>query len=188
MNFKKHSLFILTTLILFFPIGLIFLLRSDHPTKRKWMLGSVGLFLFLSLLTIAFLLPTSKSYIDDFEIYASRKTLTVGQSGGIFIFDDDRYPSNFTVSCDSDILSLNHNVYTAQHVGSARLLISSAGITKSIYIHVVEGDSTLETVYTSPSGKRYHNNKSHAGKNAIEMTEEDAIQSRKTPCQTCFKK
>ncbi len=188
MNFKNHSLFIFTALILFFPIGLVFLLISDQPTKRKWILGAIGFLLFLSILSLSFLFPTNKNNIDDFDIYVSRDTLTVGQSGGIFISDDEKYLTDFTVSSDSDILSLNHNIYTAQRVGSARLFVSTEGIIKSIYINVVEGESTLETVYASPSGKRYHKNESHAGKNAIKMTEEDALQSQKTPCLTCYKK
>ncbi len=188
MNFKNHPLFIITALILFFPIGLIFLIISDQPAKRKWLLGTTGFLLFLSILFLSFLFPPNKITIDNFDIYASRETLTVGQSGGIFISNEEKYLTDFTVSSDSDILSLNHNIYTAQRVGSACLFVSTEGITKSIYIDVIEGESTLETVYASPSGKRYHKIESHAGKNAIEMTEEDALQSQKTPCLTCYKK
>ncbi len=188
MNLKNHPLFILTALILFFPVGIIFLLISDQPTKRKWLFGTIGFSHFLSVLFLSFLFPPSETTIDNFDIYASRETLTVGQSGGIFISNNEKYLTDFTVSSDSDILSLNNNVYTAQRVGSARLLISTDGITKSIYIDVVDGESTLETVYASPSGKRFHKILSHAGKNAIEMTEEDALQSQKTPCLTCYKK
>ena len=188
MNFKNHSLFIITALILFFPIGLIFLVRSDQPTKRKWIFASAGLILFLSILSLSFLFPAKETAIDDFEAFATRDQLTVGQSGGIFLTDGTKYITEFTVSADSDVLSLNNNVYTAQQVGTAQLVISSNGIEKRIKIDVIEGDSTLETVYASPSGKRYHKNKSHAGKNAIEMTEEDALQSQKTPCLICYKK
>ena len=114
--------------------------------------------------------------------------MTVGQSGGIFLTNGTKYITEYTVTADSDALSLNNNVYTAQRVGTTQLVISSNGIEKQIQIDVVEGDSTLETVYASPSGKRYHKSKSHAGKNAIEMIEEDALQSQKTPCLTCYKK
>ncbi len=188
MNFKNHPLFIITALILFFPIGLIFLIRSDQPAKRKWILASAGSILFLSILSLSFLFPAKETTIDDFDVYATREQLTVGESGGIFLTDGTKYITEYTVSADSDVLSLNNNVYTAQQVGSAQLVVSSNGIEKQIQVDVVEGDSTLETVYFSPSGKRYHKNKSHAGKNSIEMIEEDALQSQKTPCSICYKK
>ena len=188
MNFKNHSLFILTALILFFPVGVVFLIISDQPPKRKWILGTVGLLLFLSILSLSLLYPAVKNKPDDFMIYASRDTLTVGQSGGIFLYYNAKYLTDYTITCDSDLLSLNNNVYTAQDVGSAHLIVSANGITKSICINVIEGESTLETVYASPSGSRYHKTASHAGKGAVKITEEDALQSQKTPCLTCYKK
>ncbi len=188
MNFKNHSLFILTTLIVFFPIGVVILIISDQPTKRKWILGAVGLLLFLSILSLSFLFPANKNKLDDFDIFVSRETLTIGQSGGLFLTNKAKYLTEYTITCDSDILSLNNNVYTAKRVGSARLIATANGITKSVCISVIEGESTLETVYASPSGSRYHKTASHAGKNAVEMTEEDALQSQKTPCLTCYKK
>lgn len=188
MNYKNHPLFIFAALILFFPVGLIFLLKSDQPKKQKMILASVGLILFSSILSLSFLFPAKENKIDDFDVYVTKDQLTIGQSGGIFLIDGAKYLTEYTVSTDSDVLSVNNNVYTAHQVGSAQLVIARNGIEKRVKIDVVDGDSTLETVYFSPSAKRYHKTKSHAGKNAIEMTEEDALQSQKTPCLTCYKK
>ena len=187
MNIKNHPLFISIALILFFPIGLIFLLLSDQSPKRKWLMGSIGLILFASILSLSFLFPPNGANIDDFDIIVTRDTLTVGQSGGLLISNDERYITDYTITSESDILLVNDNIYTAQRVGTSCLTISSNGIRKSVEIHVIEGESTLETVYASTSGKRYHKVKSHAGKNAIDLTEEDALQSNKTPCSICYK-
>lgn len=41
------------------------------------------------------------------------------------------------------------------------------------------------TVYRTPSGKRYHLNASCGGKNAYEVTYEDAVEAGLTPCKKC---
>lgn len=40
-------------------------------------------------------------------------------------------------------------------------------------------------VYTTPTGKKYHYNKSCAGKNAIQSTKEKAVNIGLTPCKKC---
>ena len=187
MNFIKHPLFIMSALSLVFPIGLILLLISDQPSKQKWIMGLCGLLIFLLLISIAFLYPSKSAQIHSFDLVVTKNELTVGQSGGLAVIAGTRYLTEYTVSANSDVLAINNNVYTAQRIGSALLTVSHNGIKKSIQINVIEGNSSIETVYFSPTGKRYHKNAEHAGKNAIEMTEEDALQAQKSPCKVCYK-
>ncbi len=47
------------------------------------------------------------------------------------------------------------------------------------------GDSVGDTVYRTPSGKRYHLNPTCGGKNSYEVTYEDAVEAGLTPCKKC---
>lgn len=187
MKFKDHTLFLITALILFFPIGIVFIILSTQSAKRKWLLSILGLLASILLFSAAFLPYIKQDHTTDIEIIATRQELSVGQSGGFSVITSNAIATEFEVYAQNEILTVHDNVYTAIKPGKCELKIICGNSAKSIEISVTEGNRTDETVYASPSANRYHSRQTHAGKRAFEMTEEDALQSGKTPCMVCYK-
>ena len=52
---------------------------------------------------------------------------------------------------------------------------------------IQETEPTSQTVYITPSGKRWHLSESCAGKNAMATTLEKAEEKSLTPCKKCVK-
>lgn len=187
MKFKDHALFLISALILCFPIGLILVILSNQTVKRKWLLCIIGL-LASTLLLLTALFPISqKKAAENLEIIATRNELSIGQSGGFSVASNDAIETEFKVHPQNDCLTVHDNIYTAVKPGKCELKITCGEKTKSIEILVTEEDRTDETVFSSPTASRYHSKQTHAGKNNLKMTEEDALQSGKTPCMICYK-
>lgn len=188
MKFKNHPLFLITILSLFFPLGIIFLILSELPGKRKVLFAAIGLTIFVLLVSLAFLNKPNAITFDDFQVYATRNELSLGQSGGLLIAaEDDTILTNYSIQTTKE-LKLSGTVYTAQKCGNAKITITANNKEKEVEILINDTAPVNETVFLSPTGKRYHKTKSHAGKNSIPMLEEEAIQSAKTPCLICYKK
>lgn len=184
---KDEPIFVLAALCVFFPIGLVLLFRSELNTRFKWLLGSIGCVVFAGLLTLAVLNRPSPVNLEEIQVSVTRETLSVGQSGGFIVGSGNEYCTEFTVEAENDILSVSDNLYTAVKPGTCTLQICFEDQVRTVTICVQEGPGTDQIVLASPSAERYHQiNAKHAGKHAVEMTEEEALQSGKTPCKTCF--
>ncbi len=186
MKLKNNTLFVICALSLCFPIGLLFLIRSDKYRWQKYTLGLVGAILFFALLLTAFIRFNPPPMSNTFDLIVTRKTLSIGQSGGLCIANDVTYYTDFNVSTDNDCLTVKNNIYTAVEEGVCTLSVFFNDQIRTISITITGEDKTDEFVYASPTGERYHSNAKHAGKTAIKMTEEDALQSQKTPCKICW--
>ncbi len=187
MKFKDHTLFLISALFLFFPIGIILVILSNQSVKRKWVLSTIGFAVSILLFSTAFLPYIKQDHRSDIAIIATRQELSVGQSGGLSVTVNNAIATDFEVYAQNEILTVHDNVYTAVKPGKCELKIICENTSKSIEISVAEGNRTDETVYASPSANRYHSQKTHAGKRAFKITEEDALQSGKTPCMVCYK-
>lgn len=184
---KNEPIFLLAALIVFFPAGLFFLLRSELPAKRKCLLGSTGAIFFILLLIPAAAIRSDPVKAEDFQLHVTREELSVGQSGGFYITDGSVYCNAFSAAVDNDVLYLQDNLYTASRPGQCTLTVFFGEEERKIRITVNDEPKTGNTVLASPSGTRYHRAAAaHAGSKAVEMTEEEALQSGKTPCKICY--
>ena len=187
MKLRHNILFISVILCLFWPLGLIILIQSNKAIWKKWLMALGGLLIFCGLLFPAFIRTDPFPNENAFDLTVTRKSLTVGQSGGLSVTTDHFYYTDYTAECNNDILKINNNVYTAVNVGSCEIRVSFGNQTRTVQITVTEGKETDQTVYASPTGKRYHSSQSHAGANGLPFSEEEALQSGKTPCKVCWK-
>ncbi len=190
MNKKiiDDPVFLLASLCLFFPIGLMFLIRSDLYKSKKWLIGAIGLFVFTAFLSLALLNRPRPVDPSQFQLIVTRETLSVGQSGGIIIANDDQYVTDYTINPSNDVIKVQDSAYTANKPGKCTLNVTFLGIEQSIEITVNDNTQTDSVVLASPKGERYHlPTAKHAGKKAVEMTEEEALLSGKTPCKSCYK-
>lgn len=187
MKRREEPVFMMAALCLFFPVGLFLLMRSERPRKTKWIMSACGFMVFAGLLSVAFTGLQKRPANTDFQLIVTRPVLSIGQSGGLAVTTGDFYYTDFSVTAENDILSVHHNVYTAQQTGYCILRVVFADECRTIGILVDDGPATDQRVFASPSGQRYHKSASHAGKNAVEITEEEALQSGKTPCKICYK-
>ncbi len=188
MKLREHPLFIYCSVILFYPVGLLILLKSTVSKGKKIVLALLGGILFVSFLLLPQIMGLhNQNNLNDFDVVATRKVLTVGQSAGFAIYNDEDYYASFQAECDNEeVLQMNGNLYTAKSVGSATITVTFADQERRILVTVIDGADTSEIVFITPSGTRYHQNKKHAGENAISVTEEDALMSSKTPCKICY--
>ncbi len=187
MKLQNRFSFLIPMLCLFWPIGLIYTLKSDKSALQKWLLSVLSLIVFLTLLLQATVLRSTVRSSDDFDVVATRTELSVGQSGGLSVVAGRHYFTDYTISCSNDVLAINHNIYTATKSGECALTISFDDQVRLLNITVNNQNHTDETVYASPIGKRYHKTQSHAGSNGLPFTEEEALMSGKTPCKICWK-
>ncbi len=188
LKLKDEPLFLIAALCFFFPIGVIFLINSERSAKFKWIAGIGSCLVFLGMLSLALLTRPQAVDPAHFHVSVTRETLSVGQSGGFVITDGDRYCTAYTVATENSLLNVEDNLYTAVRPGICTLTISFGEEVRTVKIKIIEGQGTDSIVLSSPSSERYHlNTAKHAGKKAVEMTEEDALQSGKTPCKNCFR-
>ena len=187
MKSHDHPLFLITALCLFFPIGLILLIISDHPIKRKFLMATCGGITFLALLATALIALPKTEEPGKLSIVVTRNQLTVGQSGGFAVQIGDKIVTDYSASASNGNLLIKDNVYTALKEGVTTICIQAQDQKKTYDITIVPGEATNSIVYLSPTGKRYHKTLTHAGQNAVTMTEEEALLSGKTPCKICYK-
>lgn len=188
LKLKDEPIFLIAALCVFFPIGLIFLICSERSSKFKWFAGFGGCLIFCCLLSFAFLGQPKEVDPSTFQVSITRETLSVGQSGGLLITNGDQYCTSYDIIAENDVLAVKNNLYTAQKPGKCTLTVSFGEETRTIEILVNDEPGTDSTVLASPTGERYHLiTAAHAGKKAVKMTEEDALQSGKSPCKNCFK-
>ncbi len=187
MKTTQHPLFLMAALCLFFPIGLNLLLLSDQPAKRKFFMSISGGFVFLALLATAFIGIPKAIAPGKLDLVVTNTQLTVGQSGGFSLYSSNRIVTDFTVITDNNKLQINDNVYTGLEIGSTEVSVQAEGFEESFTVMIVDGTATDSIVYLSPTGERYHSSQKHAGNNGVEMTEEEALRSGKTPCLICHK-
>ena len=117
----------------------------------------------------------------------TREVLTVGQSGGLCVTDGNGYCDRFTVTADPAILEIEGGVYTALAPGVCEISVSGGNdLQDTVTVIVEDGEAHLSTVFISVSGKRYHKSASHAGNKSFPVSEEDALSSGKTPCNSCY--
>ena len=187
MKTYEHPIFLITSLCLFFPIGLVLLILSDHPAKKKLLMAITGGLIFAALLTTVCIGMPKTVEITELELAITKDQLTIGQSGGFSVHSSGSLITDFKATASNDSIRINENVYTAIKEGSATIHITAGDIETSFIVTVVEGTATDSIVYLSPTGSRYHDTLTHAGKNTIKMTEEEALRSGKTPCKICYK-
>lgn len=189
MKLLENPIFIIISLCLCFPIGIIFLLLSNQTRGRKLLFAIIGTVVFTLLLSLA-LLPCvlRNSKTPSFRVNLTKTELHIGESGGFSITDGNILLADFDAKTDENILKISNNTYTALKSGEATLTIIYNGKNEEFKIKVTDTEDRSDIVFLSPKAKRYHSHKSHAGKNAVEMTEEEAILSGKTPCKICYKK
>lgn len=188
IKFKDEPVFVVAALCICFPIGIILLIKSAFSAKCKWFMGTISAIVFTALLSLGLVGHITPSDPANFQLTATRTTLSVGQSGGFIITNGNEYYTDYTVSPENDVLELNHNLYTAVKPGHCTLTATFENETRTIEITVDDAPATDSIVLTSPNGERYHlQTANHAGKRAVEMTEEEALRSGKTPCKNCYK-
>ena len=188
IKLKDEPIFIMAALCIFFPVGIVLLCFAKYPAKQKWVMSISGLLIFSGLLSLALLSPIKPVDPHSFQVTVTRETMSVGQSGGFLITNGDEYYTDFTAKASNRCLDVQNNLYTATAPGSCTLEISFASATRTVALEVPNEPATDSIVLASPSGTRYHlPSAAHAGKHAIEMTEEEALQSQKTPCKNCYK-
>ena len=109
---------------------------------------------------------------DDFEFFVSDTSI-------ISVYD-------VKITNEDEKTMVEFSVY-ANSAGSATLQLKAIdGLTESSEMSFeVEEKDTSPTVYTTPSGEKYHYSKSCAGKNAIEKTLNTAIAQGYDPCKKC---
>ena len=188
MKFKNEPIFMATISCLFFPIGIGLLFKSELSKRVKLIIGFSGTVINLLLLSFAFTFTPTQINSNKFNAVATRTELSVGQSGGLAVTDGKNYINAFTVTTDSNILKLHDSTYTAAKEGTAILTVQYADQQQKIQITVNDQRPTDSTVYSSATAERYHKKQSHSGKKAVAMTEEEALQSGKTPCKICYQK
>lgn len=68
--------------------------------------------------------------------------------------------------------------------------VSSESVSHVFSSHSVtaSGTEVTDVIYASPNGKRYHYKASCCGKNAVEITRDDAARRGLTPCKVCAKR
>lgn len=188
IKFKDEPIFVTAALCICFPVGVILLIKSTISAKCKWIMGVIGGIFFAGLLSLGLIGRTPPSDPSSFQLTATRTTLSVGQSGGFIITNKNEYYIDYTVSPENDVLMVNKNLYTAVKPGLCTLSVTFENEIRTIKITVDNGPATDSIVLASPSGERYHlQTANHAGKRAVEMTEEEALRSGKTPCKNCYK-
>ncbi len=188
MKLKDDPVFLLVSLCLFFPIGLIILICSNISRLKKWLIGMIGLFVFTAFLSLALLNQPRPIDASQFQLIVTRETLSVGQSGGLIIANDHQYITDYKIVPSNDTIKLQGSIYTAIKPGKCTITATFSGIKKNVEITVNDNTKTDCIVLASPSGERYHvTTAKHAGKKVVEMTEEEALLSGKTPCKTCYK-
>ncbi len=188
MKLKNEPIFLIASLCIFFPIGIILLVRSEFSRLQKWLMSVCGFIVFSALLSIALINPPTKRNPIDFHLTTTRNTLSIGQSGGLAVTSGDDYLTNYDVKTDSDILKVHDSVFTAIKAGQCTITVTYGSVTQSVAITVTDEKRTDAIVYASPSATRYHRTENHAGKHGVSMTEEEAIRSEKTPCKVCYGK
>ncbi|MBQ7935616.1 MAG: hypothetical protein IJ333_04640 [Clostridia bacterium] len=186
MKLKNDPIFLLALLCLCWPIGLLLLIKSYHTVPHKWWMGICGAFIFIVLLTPAVINFAKTPHPEDFDLTITRTTLSVGQSAGLAVTADDHYYNDFSVNVNNDVLSVHGNTFTAVKPGKCLLSVQFEQETRTAEITVNEEKRTDETVYASPTGQRYHSSPNHAGSTVVILTEEEALQSGKTPCKICW--
>ncbi len=189
MQLRENRLFIACSLVLFYPVGLFLLLRSPLNKKIKWIAAIAGAILFIGMLSLSLLGRQQDTFnTDQFELLATRYNLSIGQSGGLALYNNENYYCDFKVESDNtDILEVRGNLYTAKAPGKCTLTVTFLDEVRKMQITVYEKPDTSATVYITPHGERYHINQKHAGETALAVTEEDALMSSKTPCKLCYK-
>ncbi len=150
-------------------------------------MGCCGFLICTGMLSLALLGRESLQEAQDFTVTLTRSTLSPGQSGGVAVTHGAVYYTPFTVTADNDVLTVKNGVYTAVKPGTCQLTVTFGQEIQTVTVTVTHSPGTDSIVYASPTGERYHKTRSHAGSNAVSMTEEEALQSGKTPCKTCFK-
>ena len=183
----NNTLFLLSALCICFPIGLIFLFLSEKKYWQKIVLSVLGGIIFILLLLPAVLQRNKTVDLNEFGPIITRHELSIGQTGGIGLANDTVYYTDFTVTADNQCLKIDDNTYTAVEAGLCTLTIKFEDQIRTVLITVTDANNTNDTVYASPTGERYHATLNHAGKAGIAMTEEEALQSGKTPCKICWK-
>ncbi len=185
---KNEPVFLIAALCIFFPVGLIFLIRSDIKRSTKWLLAAVCGTIFILLLSLALLGRPHPIDPSSFDVAITRETLSPGQSGGLIVTNGDQYYTAYSVTTDNNVLQADGSIYTAVKPGRCTLTVTFEEEVRTVNIEVKDQPGTNSAVLASPGGERYHLTTAvHAGKKAVEMTEEDALMSGKTPCKTCYK-
>ncbi len=186
MKLRNEPIFIGALLILCYPIGLLILILSEMKKSVKILMAGIGLLVAAGLLLTAALTFDPKPYDPQFDMVLSRETLLIGQSGGVAICDGNHYYADFDLEAENDVITVENGIYTANRKGSCKLTAYFDGKSLSETIIVDDTGKTNEIVFASPTGERYHNNQKHGGKNALELTEEEALMSGKSPCKICY--
>ncbi len=185
---KNEPIFLLVSLCIFFPIGVVLLVRSDFKPTTKWLFAAICAPIFIGLLSLALLSRPQPADPDSFYVTVTRETLSPGQSGGLLVTNGIRYYTDFTVTAENDHLQADGSVYTAIKPGACTLTVTFENEVRTVNIYIKDEPSTNGAVLASPGGTRYHlPTAAHAGKRSVEMTEEEALMSGKTPCKTCYK-
>ena len=187
MKMKNNTVFLLSALCICLPIGLVLLFISEKTKWAKILIATSGAIVFFTLLVPSILMRETLADPADFQPIVTRSELSVGQSGGLTLANDTHYHTDYKVVSSNDCLSVNNNIYTATKVGVCDLTIQFNDQIRTVTITINDNKMTDSIVYATPKGSRYHANLKHGGKNSIEMTEEDALQSGKTPCKICWK-
>ena len=187
MKLKNNFIFLICALCIFFPIGVILLILSEKKLWQKILMGIIGAAVFAALLIPAATQRKTPTDLSDLDLITTKQDLSIGQSGGFALANDTTYYTDFKASSSNDCLAVNNNTYTAIKTGTSILTVSFENQIRSVSITITDNAKTDEPVYASPTGDRYHSNLKHAGKTAVEMTEEDALRSGKTPCKICWK-
>ena len=188
IKLTDEPVFLAAVLVLFFPAGLILLIRADRPRLQKALLGVCGGVVFFLFLSLGIFLNPKPFGNEEPRLIVTRETLSVGQSGGFALISETQLEGNFRCSVSNACLQLNDSVYTAVSAGECVLTVEHCGKFHNKTIVIEKGPGTAATVLSSLSSERYHKESAHhAGKYAIRMSEEDALRSGKTPCKICYK-
>ncbi|MBQ6823495.1 MAG: hypothetical protein IJP27_02485 [Clostridia bacterium] len=164
------------------------MIRSELQSKTKWILGTVGGIAFCGLLSLALIHPSIPKHSSPYELIATRTELAVGESGGFIITNGEDYITDYHAEADTNLLMLNGNSYTALFPGECILTVSHGDQCHSIPIRVIDAPGKDTIVLASPNGEKYHKTTAkHAGKYATQITEEEALQSEKSPCMVCYR-
>lgn len=163
------------------------LIKSEGSKPKKFIIGISGFVVALTLLIPATLDLHKTANSNEFDLITTRNVLSIGQSGGLAVINGDDYYTDFTVTANNDCICINNNIYTASKIGVCTLTVAFDDQIRTVDITVDNKANTNKTVYISPTGGRYHISSNHAGDTAIKITEEEALQSGKTPCKICWK-
>ena len=186
MKLRKDPFFISATLLLFFPLGLFLLFRSNLKTKTKILFSSFGAAANLAFTLFAIFLNPAKPIEDDFQIMISQDALKVGQSSSIVCIGNNSIKEKIQLTADNDCVSINNSIITAEKIGECILTAKAGNQIAEFPIRITADEGGNEIVYLTQNGTRYHRIKEHCKKNILSMTQEEAILSGKTPCKNCY--